>query len=222
MHDSLQLGFNLRPSTFFDNFFELASWAQRFDRHAYDTSLFLLKEIQPARMLEIGCGTGNFAKRALSELSTIEKYYGTEISTKSAQKAKVKLVKFPIAEISEVTQETPIPYSISTPIDVIFSSYVLDGLSVESIVSMFWKFKGILSPGGVVISQTMMGPNSARSIFGTAAWKMLNRINPAITGFSKPIDLPLIIGSAVWSWQQFPVEGNKFFPSIVTVATIPR
>lgn len=208
----------VNQSAFFDRYNWLVEWGQVFDRPAYKASLLALQDVNPACMLEIGCGSGTFAGEIIKQLPDIKKYIGTEISSRSKRKADYKLRSAPHATCLLTPLNSLLPEAVDGPFDAIFSAYVLDSMNDSQIEQYLELFANLLHKDGRLIIQTVDGNGTWLQRYAMAVWTHANTLNPTITGYSRPVDIEKKLNAVGWKWKTVPIESQCIFPSKVTLA----
>lgn len=110
---------------------------------------WLYEEISPylgQRILEIGCGLGNFARH----LTDRELYIGTEVSTESIQQVSAQFARFPAMQFSVADATDPAFLDfVRFDIDTVFSLNVFE--HIEDHITALRSARDILRPRGKLI-----------------------------------------------------------------------
>jgi ubiquinone/menaquinone biosynthesis C-methylase UbiE len=176
---------------------------------------------QAQAVVELGCGTGRFAKRLLNdELPEHASYAGFDISPTMVGLARERLQ--PFRERAAVTLTDG---SVELPLadrccDRFVSNYVLDLLPEETIRAVVREAARVLRPGGrlCVVSLTFGTTVASRAVI--AVWRTVHRVSPGLTGGCRPIDLGRFVQSDPWRVMGDTALVSWGVPSEVVVAEL--
>ncbi len=150
-------------------------------------------------VFEFGCGTGKFAARLLEKhLSPSANYFGIDVS-----RVMVDLAKRRLAAYGERAQVTLSDGSVRFPLsdhsaDRIVSSYVLDLLSEADIERFFSESHRVLTPGGYVCIASLTRGIGVSSRIVSFLWTSVFRLNPALVGGCRPIQVDAFVNPQAW------------------------
>ncbi len=162
--------------------------------------LVMHADFQDARhVFEFGCGTGKFAARLLeNSLSSSASYLGCDISPVMVDLAKQCLEAY--GERAQVLRtEGPIRFPVPDhSVDRVIATYVLDLLSTEDIKLFFSESHRVLMPGGRVCIASLTRGVSIPSRIVASLWMFVFRLNPALVGGCRPLDLDKFVNPGEW------------------------
>lgn len=177
---------------------------------------------QDARsVFEFGCGTGKLAARLLSShLPSAASYRGCDISPVMIGLAKQRLAVF-----GERAQATLSDGAVQFPladhsVDRVVSSYVLDLLSEEDIRRFFSEAHRTLTPDGRVCLASLTRGAGLASRIVSSLWTAVFRLNPAVVGGCRPIDLTFFVDPQRWRVAHQRVVAPFGVPSEVLVLEV--
>ncbi len=150
-------------------------------------------------VFEFGVGTGRLAERLLSQhLSGRARFTGSDISTTMLELAQTRLSRFGNRVelvLSNGAAVCPVP---AASVDRIVSSYVLDLLPEQEIITFLSDCARALTAGGRLCLVGLTFGEGLGSRLVTAGWRALFRISPAIVGGCRPIRLePLVVAAGL-------------------------
>ncbi len=158
---------------------------------------------QAHAVLELGCGTGRFAAELLAgPLPGDARYLALDVSETMVALARERLA--PFGERVEV-RHTDGGLRIDekdASFDRVVSTYVLDLLSEEDIRCFLAEAQRLLVPGGLLCLTSLAPGRSVPARLVTAVWSGLHRLQPALLGGCRPLDLPGLLDAAVWELRQ--------------------
>lgn len=149
---------------------------------------------------EFGCGTGKFAARLLEErLCSTATYRGQDISPVMVELAKRRLETYGRrAQVALSDGTVRFPCSDNS-VDRVVSTYVLDLLSEEHTRLFFSEASRVLVQGGKLCLASLTNGSSLPSRIVSSLWMFVFRLNPAIVGGCRPINLDCFVN--VHEWQ---------------------
>lgn len=150
-------------------------------------------------VVELGCGTGKFARRLLaSELPANARYIGIDVSETMISISRDRLCDF--AERVELRlSDGRLHFEIKTnSMDRFVSTYVLELLGEDEIRAVLAEAHRILVPGGrLCLAVLAHGVNWYSKLTGQI-WKALFRFKPSLVGGCRPISLARHLDSERW------------------------
>jgi ubiquinone/menaquinone biosynthesis C-methylase UbiE len=158
--------------------------------HATSTLADRLQLADAHMVVELGCGTGRFARALLDERLPADcRYLGLDVSSTMIGLAQARLQ--PLGDRAEARQtdgSVHLPVGDATT-DRLIANYVLDLLSDEDIGRFLEEAARVLRPGGLlgITSLTCGEGRLARVI--TGLWQRVFAWNPALLGGCRPIQL---------------------------------
>ncbi|MCG6859427.1 MAG: class I SAM-dependent methyltransferase [Salaquimonas sp.] len=170
-------------------------------------------------VLEIGCGTGKFAARLLSDhLPASARYVGLDISGTMVALAKERLE--PWADRAEIHRSDggfDLP-AFGMSFDRVVFTYVFDLLSVEDISKALSATHSVLRTGGWLCSAGLTRGTGGLSSITSAAWTWVHGIKPSLVGGCRPLALTDFLDKSRWRVVHREVVVSATVPSEVLVA----
>jgi len=141
-------------------------------------------------VFELGCGTGRFALRLLSEfLPADARYRGIDLSPAMVGLARERLRPFAARAqvlLTDGNLVTPEPDGSG---DRFVSNYVLDLLSETDIAAAIGEARRLLVPGGLLCLSGLGTGSSVLSRFVARMWARVQAGRPGLVGGCRPIEL---------------------------------
>ncbi len=188
-----------------------------------DAALDLLIEhgdFGPSRsVLEIGCGTGRFAARLLSDhMPPSARYVGIDVSSTMAELSRERLK--PWAERSTIHHtEGGFEFaSLGGPFDRIVSTYVFDLLSDADVAEALAAARCVTSDGGRLCLAGLSGGKGPISSLTSGLWTLAYKISPWFVGGCRPMDLTALLPREQWRVRHHEISVSSLIPSEVLVA----
>jgi ubiquinone/menaquinone biosynthesis C-methylase UbiE len=196
------LGFDLTPGQarrVYDRVGRAQDW-QRFYEDAATTELVANAAFGEARTLvELGCGTGRFAVRLLSEhLPETATYTGVDVSPRMVTLASKRLASWEgraAVVLADVEERVPIP---DVSADRVVSNYVFDLLSPEATRAALDEAHRVLTPGGLLCVTGLTPGEDGLARVVSHAWKRVWMRWPVLVGGCRPIRLVDALDDARW------------------------
>lgn len=169
-------------------------------------------------VFEFGCGTGRLAARLLEGcLSSSASYVGCDVSRVMANLAKHRLAAFaPRAQVAlsdgDVRFDVP-----DQSVDRVVSTYVLDLLSEADVSRFFAESQRVLDSGGRVCLAGLTRGAGGMSRLVSSIWMLAFRLNPALVGGCRPIQLDAFVNSQDWKVMHRKVVTPFGVPSEVLI-----
>jgi ubiquinone/menaquinone biosynthesis C-methylase UbiE len=171
------------------------------------------------RVLELGCGTGRFAARLLAEyLPADASYRGLDLSPTMVQLAQSRLASFGSRAEVILTDGAPPTSEPAGSRDRFVSNFVLDLLSEGDIAAVIGEAHRILVPGGLLCVASLSSGAGVFSRFMSRAWSAVHRLQPALVGGCRPIELLAWLPPERWRIQHHCKLAPFGVPSEVVVA----
>jgi len=150
-------------------------------------------------VFEFGAGTGRFADKLLSTYTTSTfRYVGTDISSTMVGLAAERLQRFGERAVVRLGEgSATLPYN-SGSFDRFISNYVFDLLGDEDAVTVLKEAQRILQPGGLICLVSLARGKSIVTKAVSSVWGMIYRINPAVVGGCRPIELGHLVRGPEW------------------------
>lgn len=153
-------------------------------------------------VVELGCGTGRFARELLTEyLGSEATYRGFDLSPEMIRIARTRVGDFAPRASVEGTDGTP-PLALGDgACDRFVSAYVLDLLPVEEIATWLDEAGRLLRPGGLLgLVGIAPGPTPASKAV-MALWALVHRIEPALVGGCRPLEVRPLLDREPERWR---------------------
>jgi len=151
------------------------------------------------RVLELGCGTGRFALRVLSDyLPEDASYRALDLSPEMVRLARERLSRFGSRAEVVLTDGSPPVGEPSASRDRFVSNYVLDLLSEEDIAAVLGEASRILEPGGLLCLSGLTTGTRPFSRLVSRAWSRLHAWRPALVGGCRALELLAWLPSDRW------------------------
>ncbi len=174
------------------------------------------------RVVEIGCGTGKFARDLLDHhLPGDATYLGIELSQKMARIAHDRLAPHPdraAVDVADAATDWP---AAATGADRVVANYVFDLLDTETTATLLNHVAAALSSSGVLCAASLTTAPHGAARLTAAAWTAVWRFRPTLTGGCRPISLGATLEDLGWSLQHRNVVTAWTLSSEVVVAQPP-
>jgi len=170
-------------------------------------------------VFELGCGTGTFARRLLSEvLPQDSTYVGGDVSTRMVALARQRIAPWaPRAKITQLDGSLPLP-SADGSADRFVAAYVFDLLETEYARDVVNDAHRVLRDGGLLCVSSLTWGRSPLSRTVSVAWNGLWRLVPSVVGGCRPIGLRDLLDPGRWRVQEDLVVEAWSVPSEVLIA----
>jgi len=171
------------------------------------------------KVLEIGCGTGKFAQRLLSDhLPDSASYVGIDISETMVAIAKGRLR--PWGDRAEVfLGDGDLDFhAFGTSFDRVVATYVFDLLGEEDIRNALSSAHAVMRPGGLLCAAGLTHGTGVVSRTTSGVWSWIHRMKPSLVGGCRPISLSNFISGPKWRIVHREVVVSMTVPSEVVVA----
>ena len=154
-------------------------------------------------VLEIGCGTGRFAERLLSDhLPRDAHYVGLDLSSVMVDLTRRRLARFgPQCRVEQGDAVTGLPLDDGTA-DRIVLTFVLDLLSEEETGAVLRHAARGLAPGGLLCAASLDRGQGPMQRIRSAGWRLIRAVAPLKVGGCRPVTLPNTLGEN-WNVVQY-------------------
>jgi cyclopropane fatty-acyl-phospholipid synthase-like methyltransferase len=170
-------------------------------------------------LVEIGCGTGTFARRLLDQhLPPHATYLGIELSPKMADIARDRLAPH-AARAEVIVADAAVAWPVAANgADRVVANYVFDLLDPEATSALLDHISAALRAEGLLCAVSLTSvPNGAAHVTATV-WTALWRWRPALTGGCRPISLGDTLDHLGWSFRHRDVVTAWTLSSEVVIA----
>jgi ubiquinone/menaquinone biosynthesis C-methylase UbiE len=177
-----------------------------------------LASIQPQeKVLEVGIGPGQILLEILKRVDRTNVVYGVDLSWKMLEKSRQRIHRAGYGNVSLVEGDTrQLPFAAQA-FDVVYSSYMLDILSVQDITIALEEFRRVLKGAGrvVLVNLSKQSPPSGSWVeyvyrFLPATWV------PYVLGGCRPVLLKDLVSGAGFSCVERKFIGGLMSSEIVT------
>jgi ubiquinone/menaquinone biosynthesis C-methylase UbiE len=203
---------------FYDRFGPKQDW-QRFYEKSAITGLIHHFDLGSAKaVIEFGCGTGWLAELLLAHhLPPDAQYIGVDISATMAKLSQRRLERFGSRSRVLLTEgEMRLDFE-SNSFDRFLSTYVMDLLSEEDIVSLIAEAHRILTPGGLLGLVSLTEGYTLLTRLVERIWSGVYRLRPALVGGCRPISIGAFVNTG-WNIRHLQRMKSLAVPSEVLVA----
>jgi ubiquinone/menaquinone biosynthesis C-methylase UbiE len=171
------------------------------------------------RVFELGCGTGRFALRLLSEhLPENARYLGVDLSSTMANLARQRLAPYSSrAQVILTDGSLPTVETLGR-CDRFVSNYVLDLLSEDDIATVIREAHRMLEPSGLLCLSSLSMGSGPLSGLVARAWSFVHAVRPSLVGGCRPLDLLAWLPSARWQVRHHARVAPFSVPSEVVIA----
>lgn len=170
-------------------------------------------------VVELGCGTGSFAKRLLErELPPDATYAGFDVSPTMVGLARDRLEAFggrASVNLTEGSVQLPVAEGSG---DRFVSNYVLDLLPEPTVRDVMAEAARVLRPGGRLCLVSLTFGCTVVSKGVIAVWRAVHRLSPVLTGGCRPITLDRFVHAEAWRVLEEATVVSWGVPSEVLVA----
>jgi SAM-dependent methyltransferase len=173
---------------------------QRFYEDRATARAIELGEFDTARsVVELGCGTGRFARRLLTDrLPPTAGYRGFELSDRMTTIATGRLQPWADrAGATRIAGEPPLPLDDGSA-DRFVANYVLDLMSTPDARRWLAEAHRVLGPGGLLCLVSITPGTRRLSRLVSDTWTRIWRRRPMLVGGCRPIELLDLIGEKDW------------------------
>lgn len=170
-------------------------------------------------VIEIGCGTGRFARQLLADVCRPEcRYTGLDVSPRMCRIAAARLSLWPDrARVLLHDGSIPLPLPTASA-DRVVAAFVMDLLPAPYSRELLADAHRILTPGGLLcLTSLTLGATPAGRAFA-AAWSRLARRAPALVGGCRPVVLAPLLEPGLWTVRTNTTVTTWGFPAGVLVA----
>ena len=173
-------------------------------------------------VVELGCGTGRFARTLLrTDLPAAASYRGFELSGRMAGIAAARLRPWlPRAHVTRIDGDPPLPLD-DAEADRFIANYVLDLLPREDARWWLDEAHRILAPAGLLCLVSITAGTGQASRLVSDSWTRVWRLRPSLVGGCRPIELLDLLDQDQWTTLHHEVLTAWAISSEVVVARRP-
>jgi len=171
------------------------------------------------KVLEIGCGTGKFAQRLLSDhLPDKARYVGIDISETMVALAQGRLKPWE-GRAQACLSDGDLDFSaFGNSFDRVVATYVFDLLDDKDIAKALSSAHAALRPGGLLCAAGLTPGTGFVSRTTSSVWRWVHHMKPSLVGGCRPILLSTFIDEPQWRIVHREVVISMAVPSEVVVA----
>lgn len=179
------------------------NYAGRQDNHAWyedaaiDVMLNQIKLFEGARVFELGCGTGRFAERILSENDGIF-YSGVDLSSTMLALTEKRTSRFRNRVSLKLADEHGRIHLPDTELDFFFNNYVCNLLAKDQLYMVLHEAWRTLKTGGHLCLTNVTDGTTATTRLYSLFWKLVRTISPKSVGWCRPIAMRHYISPFLW------------------------
>ncbi len=217
---SKAFGFSHDDARRFYNRFGARQDAQGFYENAALDALIRLGRFGDARsVLEVGCGTGKFATRLLSDhLPPTARYTGIDISETMVRLAGHRLGPWS-DRATAITSDGGFDFaSFGMTFDRVIFTYVLDLLSEDDLGRALGGAHAVAEKGGVLCAAGLTHGPAGLSRATSAIWAAVHRVRPSLVGGCRPLVLSDRLDPTQWRLSHKEIVVRATIASEVVVA----
>ena len=151
-------------------------------------------------VVEIGCGTGRFARDLLTNVCGPQcRYVGLDVSSRMCRIATARLSRWSTrARVMQVDGTLPLPLAAASA-DRVVAAFVVDLLPTDYALQLLADTHRVLAPAGLLcLTSLVQGTTRASRIF-SSAWSILAQRAPVLLGGCRPVVLADLLDPDCWA-----------------------
>jgi SAM-dependent methyltransferase len=185
--------------SFYDGFGAKQDSQLFYERPALDALIAHAELGRAESVLELGCGTGRFARELLDDqLAPTCRYLGVDVSGTMVRLATERLAPYSARASARLASGEPKPPAADASVDRVISTYVLDLLPHEVATRLVADAARALRPGGLLCLAGITDGTTVLSRVVMGAWKLLFALRPSWVGGCRPIRLVELLPAERW------------------------
>jgi ubiquinone/menaquinone biosynthesis C-methylase UbiE len=171
-------------------------------------------------VVEIGCGTGRFARALLTDVCHAEcRYTGLDVSPRMCRIASAKLSPWPHrAQVMCYDGTVPLPLPAACA-DRVVAAFLIDLLPTRYGRELLADAHRILTADGLLCLASLTHGTTPGSRAFSTAWSSLARRAPALVGGCRPVVLADLLEPGRWAVRTDAIVTRWGFPAEILVAT---
>ena len=171
-----------------------------YEKHALDRLLAYGAFEHALAVVELGCGTGRFARSLLQEkLPGEATYWGCDISPTMVELTRRSLMEFgERVRIELISGEPSLPL-LTSSCDRFVSNYVFDLLPENEIKGFIAEARRILRTNGLLCLVSITAGETKLSKLLMQLWTKVHRLNPVLAGGCRPIEIRDYLDAGEWA-----------------------
>ena len=194
------------------------SW---YEDPAFDDLCDMCAFEEAASVVEIGCGTGRFARRLLdAHLPSHATYRGFDISAEMAALTGATIEPFGArAEVLQCDAVKGLPLAAGSA-DRVILTFVLDLLDGRETRAVLSEAARLLAPGGLLCAASLDHGAGLMPRLRSLGWTLVHRLRPLAVGGCRPIRLPERLGNG-WEVELY-VRRNIKNCAVASISAKPQ
>jgi ubiquinone/menaquinone biosynthesis C-methylase UbiE len=211
-----------QAKTFYDRFGSKQDAQSFYEDAALDDLVAHAAFEQAKAVFELGCGTGRFTLRLLTNhLPPSASYLGTDLSQTMIDIAAQRIARYE-ARAKMVLSDGSMPFALPDhSVDRVVSTYVLDLLAETDIREVVAEAHRVLMPGGKLCLVGLAPGVTITSRIVSTIWSAIFSLHAPLVGGCRPVRLDPFFDPNSWSIDYRNVVTGFGVPSEVLVAS-PR
>jgi len=171
-------------------------------------------------VLELGCGTGRFARKLLSQsLPESATYLGVDVSLKMATLARKRLSTWsPRARVLLIEPPADSIPADDGVFDRVVATYVFDLLSPPHTEALIDECFRVLAPGGLMALASLTHGTTPMSRLVSSTWQAVAERWPGLVGGCRPIEVLHYFDAKRWAIEHSEVMVRFGVPSEIVIA----
>lgn len=182
---------------FYDWFDSKQDWQRFYEDSAVANLIEHFALAKSNYVIELGCGTGRLAESLFARHISVNAHYlGVDLSSTMVALTQKRLSKFGSRAQVLLTQGPARLNIPSNSADRFISTYVLDLLTEEDILSVIAEAHRVLVPGGLLGLVSLSHGSTPLSRIVEKLWVGIHKVCPMMVGGCRPISLKAFINDA--------------------------
>ena len=171
------------------------------------------------RVVEVGCGTGRFARDLLTNVCGPEcRYVGLDVSPRMCRIATARLSRWSDrARVTRVDGTLPLPLPAAWA-DRVVAAFVVDLLPTEYARQLLADTHRVLAPGGLLCLASLVQGTTRASRAFSSTWSIVAQRAPALLGGCRPVVLAELLDPEYWVVHTDTTVTARGVPAGVLVA----
>lgn len=199
---------------YYDRLGTVLDWGDSFEGRAKTRAMGLLEAAPGQRVLQVGVGTGREHVRMQRAVAPDGLVAGVDISP-----VMLRLTRERAGDCVMMADASELPFRARS-FERLFCAYMLDLLPDETLPLVLSEFRRVVKPNGRMVLLSMTEGHSAASNLLIAAWKLVYRLGPQLTGGCRPLRVAEAARRAGLEVIEDEFIVQMAFPSEVVVAVV--
>lgn len=189
-------------------------WGEPFEGRAKMRALGLLQAAPGQRVLHVGVGTGREHVQMQRAVAPGGLVAGVDLSS-----VMLRLTRRRAGNCAVMADASELPFPARS-FERLFCAYMLDLLPDETLPLALSEFRRVVKPNGRMVLLSMTEGRSPASNLFMAAWKLVYRLSPQLTGGCRPLRVAEAASRAGLEVTEDEFIVQLAFPSEVVVAVV--